>query len=189
MCTAGLSRHAWLPAHPHQPASRFHHEFRRRLEHEILTVTRLGLPKELRRSLACTNIIENVMGTVRRVCRSVKRWRSASMAMRWTAAAMREAAKRLPTIDYEGSQAASSAACSSGRSPQQTLTRRACSPSHRRLTSTSAATAFQCSTRSETSPKKNVTKLWNQHPVPIGSRRATPPLLSFYIGRDNSNGL
>jgi hypothetical protein len=36
---------------------------------EILTVTRLGLPKELRRSLACTNMIENVMGTVRRVCR------------------------------------------------------------------------------------------------------------------------
>ena len=34
---------------------------------EILTVTRLGLPKELRRSHACTNIIENVMGTVRRV--------------------------------------------------------------------------------------------------------------------------
>jgi transposase-like protein len=60
---------------------------------EILTVTRLGLPKELRRSLACTNIIENVMGTVRRVCRNVKRWRSASMAMRWTAAAMQEAAK------------------------------------------------------------------------------------------------
>jgi transposase-like protein len=51
------------------------------------------LPKELRRSLACTNIIENVMGTVRRVCRNVKRWRSASMAMRWTAAAMQEAAK------------------------------------------------------------------------------------------------
>ena len=60
---------------------------------EILTVTRLGLPKELRRSLACTNIIENVMGTVRRVCRNVKRWRSASMAMRWTVAAMQEAAK------------------------------------------------------------------------------------------------
>ena len=60
---------------------------------EILTVTRLRLPKELRRSLACTNIIENVMGTVRQVCRNVKRWRSASMAMRWTAAAMQEAAK------------------------------------------------------------------------------------------------
>ena len=60
---------------------------------EILTVTRLGLPRELRRSLACTNIIENMMGTVRRVCRNVKRWRSASMAMRWTVAAMQEAAK------------------------------------------------------------------------------------------------
>jgi hypothetical protein len=42
----------------------------------MLTVTRLGLPRELRRSLACTNIIENVMGTVRRVCRNVKCWRS-----------------------------------------------------------------------------------------------------------------
>jgi hypothetical protein len=41
---------------------------------EILTVTRLGLPDRLRRSLACTNMIENVMGTVRRVCRNVKRF-------------------------------------------------------------------------------------------------------------------
>ena len=31
------------------------------------------------------------MGTVRRVCRNVKYWRSPSMAMRWTAAAMRKA--------------------------------------------------------------------------------------------------
>jgi putative transposase len=60
---------------------------------EILTVIRLGLPTELRRSLACTNIIENMMGTVRRVSRNVKRWRSASMALRWTAAAMQEAKK------------------------------------------------------------------------------------------------
>jgi transposase-like protein len=60
---------------------------------EILTVVRLGLPKELRRSLACTNIIENIMGSVRRVCRNVKRWRDASMALRWTAAAMLEAVK------------------------------------------------------------------------------------------------
>jgi putative transposase len=60
---------------------------------EILTVTRLGLPSALRRSLACTNIIENMMGTVRRVCRNVKRWRSTAMALRWTAAAMLEAKK------------------------------------------------------------------------------------------------
>jgi putative transposase len=60
---------------------------------EILTVTRLGLPAELRRSLACTNIIENMMGTVRRISRNVKHWSSASMALRWTAAAMLEAKK------------------------------------------------------------------------------------------------
>jgi transposase-like protein len=58
---------------------------------EILTVTRLGLPAQLKRSLACTNIIENMMGTVRRVTRNVKRWSSASMALRWTVAAMLEA--------------------------------------------------------------------------------------------------
>ncbi len=60
---------------------------------EILTVTRLGLPAELRRSLACTNIVENMNGTIRRVCRNVKRWRDASMALRWTGAAMLEAVK------------------------------------------------------------------------------------------------
>jgi transposase-like protein len=60
---------------------------------EILTVVRLGLPRELRRSLACTNIVENIMGSVRRVCRNVKRWRDAGMALRWTAAAMLEASK------------------------------------------------------------------------------------------------
>jgi len=60
---------------------------------EMLTVHRLGLPLELRRALACTNAIENMMGTVRRVCRNVKRWRNADMALRWTAAGMMEAAK------------------------------------------------------------------------------------------------
>ena len=60
---------------------------------EMLTVNRLGLPPQLRRALACTNSIENMMGTVRRVCRNVKRWRNADMALRWTAAGIMEAAK------------------------------------------------------------------------------------------------
>jgi transposase-like protein len=60
---------------------------------EILTVTRLGLPTELRRALACTNIIENMLGTVRRISRNVKHWSSASMALRWTAAAVLESRK------------------------------------------------------------------------------------------------
>ena len=33
------------------------------------------------------------METVRRVCRNVKRWRNADMALRWTAAGMMETAK------------------------------------------------------------------------------------------------
>ena len=60
---------------------------------EILTVNRLGLPAELRRALACTNIIENMNGAIRQVCHNVKRWQDASMALRWTSAAMLEAAK------------------------------------------------------------------------------------------------
>ena len=60
---------------------------------EILCVVRLGLPRELRRSLACTNIIENMNGTIRQVTRNVKRWRDGSMALRWTAAGMMEAKK------------------------------------------------------------------------------------------------
>ena len=42
-------------------------------------------------ALACTNIIENMNGTIRRVCGNVKRWRDAGMALRWTAAGMIEA--------------------------------------------------------------------------------------------------
>ena len=34
-----------------------------------------------------------MMGTVRRVCRNVKRWRNADMALRWTAAGMMKAIK------------------------------------------------------------------------------------------------
>ena len=60
---------------------------------EILTVIRLGLPHELRRSLACTNIVENALGTVRQVTRNVKRWRHAEMALRWTVAGLLEAQK------------------------------------------------------------------------------------------------
>ena len=60
---------------------------------EILTVTRLGLPPDLRRSLASTNIIESMNAVIRQVCRNVKRWRDAKMALRWTAAGMLEAAK------------------------------------------------------------------------------------------------
>ena len=60
---------------------------------EILTVTRLGLPPELRRSRASTNIIVSMNSVIRQVCRNVNRWRNAKMGLRWTAAGMLEAAK------------------------------------------------------------------------------------------------
>jgi putative transposase len=59
----------------------------------MLTVNRLGLPVKLRRSPACTDSIENMMGTVRRVCSNVKRRRNAAMALRWTTAGMMEQPK------------------------------------------------------------------------------------------------
>lgn len=97
-------RQAWDQDDPDK-AERLLRNLARRLEHEapgvsnsilegldeMLTVVRLGLPTELRRSLACTNIIENALGTVRRVTANVKRWRDAEMAMRWTATGLLEA--------------------------------------------------------------------------------------------------
>ena len=88
-------------------AERLLRNLARRLEHEepgvsgsilegldeILTVIRLGLPHELRRSLACTNIVENALGTVRQVSATSNRWRNAEMALRWTAAGLLEAQK------------------------------------------------------------------------------------------------
>jgi len=59
----------------------------------MLTVRRLGLPAELRRSLACTNIIENLVGTARRVCPNVKYWRSPFHGAALDGRRLQEAAK------------------------------------------------------------------------------------------------
>jgi putative transposase len=57
---------------------------------EILTVTRLGLPVELPRSPACTNIIKNMNGTIRQVCRNSlpprRRGANAGRMPRWRCA-------------------------------------------------------------------------------------------------------
>jgi transposase-like protein len=60
---------------------------------ETLTVVAMDLPEWLERTLATTNCIENVMGTVRRVTRNVKRWKDGRMVMRWMAAGVLEAAR------------------------------------------------------------------------------------------------
>jgi hypothetical protein len=41
-------------------------------------------------NIPAADIIENMMGTIRSVCRNVKYWGSASMALRWTAAATQQ---------------------------------------------------------------------------------------------------
>ncbi len=60
---------------------------------ETLTVCGLGLSATLRRTLATTNAIENLIGGTRQRQRNVKRWRSGSMVLRWTVAAIQEAAR------------------------------------------------------------------------------------------------
>jgi putative transposase len=58
---------------------------------ETLTVTRLGVRGQLKRTLASTNPCESMIETVRRISRNVKRWRNGDMCLRWTAAGMLEA--------------------------------------------------------------------------------------------------
>jgi putative transposase len=60
---------------------------------ETLTVLQLPIADRLRRSLATTNAIENVIGHLRYVHHNVKRWRNGRMVLRWAAAGFQEAAK------------------------------------------------------------------------------------------------
>lgn len=41
------------------------------------------MPDQLRRTLACTNVIESAFSIVETVCRNVKRWRDGDQIERW----------------------------------------------------------------------------------------------------------
>lgn len=69
---------------------------------ETLTVKRLRLPKKPERQLSTTNAIENLMGSVRRLSRRVKRWKDGKMILRWTVAAVADAATRFRKITGAG---------------------------------------------------------------------------------------
>ena len=60
---------------------------------EMFTITALGITGELARCLATTNVIESPNSVVRRVSRRVTNYKSADMALRWTAAGFLEAEK------------------------------------------------------------------------------------------------
>jgi putative transposase len=58
---------------------------------ETLTINRLGLPPQLRRLLASTNLIESLFSRAGDLCRNVKRWRDGNMARRWAGTVLLEA--------------------------------------------------------------------------------------------------
>jgi putative transposase len=69
---------------------------------ETLTVTRLGVRGQLKRTLASTNPCESMIETVRRISRNVKRWHNGDMCLRWTAAGMLEAETQFRRIIGHG---------------------------------------------------------------------------------------
>ena len=50
---------------------------------ETLTVHKLRVPDQLRRTLCCTNVIESAFSIVETVCRNVKRWQKGDQIERW----------------------------------------------------------------------------------------------------------
>jgi putative transposase len=86
---------SWLESNGEDAAAR---SLREGLE-ETLTVVKLGLPPTLRRSFSTTNAIENLMSSIRRVTRNVKRWRdNGDMRRRWVGLALGEAARRFHRV-------------------------------------------------------------------------------------------
>ncbi len=58
---------------------------------ETLTVTRLGVPDKLAKTLRTTNPVESMLSVCRQHSANVKRWRDGQMVLRWCAAGMLEA--------------------------------------------------------------------------------------------------
>lgn len=78
--------------HPHAQASLLEG-----LE-EMFTINRLGLPSDLRRCLATTNIIESPNAGLRQRTGQVTHWRDGRMVLRWTAASLLSMEKRMRRI-------------------------------------------------------------------------------------------
>jgi transposase-like protein len=65
---------------------------------ELLTVSRLGLPERLARSLRSTNMIESPQSMIRKVTGRVKNWKSQAMALRWHCAGCLDAQRRMRRV-------------------------------------------------------------------------------------------
>ena len=65
---------------------------------ETFTIARLKVPPTLARTLRSTNAIESMIDICKTHARNVKRWRDGTMALRWCAAGMAEAAKQFHRV-------------------------------------------------------------------------------------------
>jgi putative transposase len=65
---------------------------------ETLTVHRLHVPMQLRKTLASTNVIESAFSIVGRVCRNVKRWHGGDQRERWVGSGLLVAQKQFRRI-------------------------------------------------------------------------------------------
>jgi putative transposase len=66
---------------------------------ETLTVTRLGVPPTLARTLRSTNTIESMIEICRDHAANVKRWQDGQMVLRWVAAGMAEARRQFRRVN------------------------------------------------------------------------------------------
>jgi putative transposase len=66
---------------------------------ETLTVSRLGVPPTLARTLRSTNSIESMIAICRDHAANVKRWQDGQMVLRWVAAGMSEATKQFRRVN------------------------------------------------------------------------------------------
>lgn len=65
---------------------------------ETLTITRLGIPPGLTKTLFSTNPVESMISVGRTVTRNVTRWRNGKMVLRWTAAGIEVAERQFRKV-------------------------------------------------------------------------------------------
>ena len=65
---------------------------------ETLTVHRLRLPMQLRKTMASTNVIESAFSIVEQVCKNVKRWHDGDQRERWVGSGLLVAEKQFRRI-------------------------------------------------------------------------------------------
>ena len=65
---------------------------------ETLTVHRLHLPMQLRKTLASTNVIESAFSIVEQVCKNVKRWHGSDQRERWVGSGLLVAEKQFRRV-------------------------------------------------------------------------------------------